>query len=1012
MLFRGLLQAGSLYPMAFFPRLPLVGFIALLLALPLRTSGAVVISEVLWPGSDKSTTDEWLEIAGTGSGSLTTQSIAGWTLTGMNSVGTEVLQHTFTQGTVIESGATLLIAHWPGDQSRLAVDPDVVLPGLSLANTKLLLWLRDERGVIRDEVDDGVGVPFAGSNASPPAWKASMERVHLGIAGNIQSNWKTASTFVNLDDGVALFGTPAARNFSGPSVDLFPPHEVTDVVAEVTDLDQLRSVSLHWAISDSLDLSKQTLTIAPPPVSGSGSITFAATATGYLVPTLDRTVGYTLTLRSIDKNQNTSSGVIILIEPYLEPNNSSSSLAPRSSSGSEVGSSSSDSSESQSSDSSSSFAPSGSSDSSASSSISSQQSSAPCVPVGSDGAAWNPTIHIQSGSPEGEGSVSVNLQTILPEGSRLPLSCRYDFGDGNSSTSCNPPSHAFGTVGDYVVTMEAVSYCSTTVKHTLTVRVLQKPNSSGTQAVSTSVSTTAVPSGPVLTSSPQVSPAALRVTLSAALPNPAGKDAGQEWVELKGDGSEAAELTGLFLRAGSRSFALDGLTVKAGGVLRLSDSQTRLTLTNSSGSVHLRTSDGKILSSLQWKNARDNVIYGAVSAVANRVIVDLLEVIDGDTIDVHFHAAGDNPLGSQTARVRFIGVDAPEIHHANPFEVAMGNISKSYVLALLENKKIELEFDTEKSDSYGRLLAYVYADGVPVQEKMLSDGMASVLTSFEYRRKAQYLDLQEQAMKNQKGHWATKEGKEVILAMAEEPEVSTGSVIDLAESPNMGGLRINEIYPSPLPGDDEWIEVWNSSDHPIDLHQLVIDDVRPGGSKPWTYSGSLLDAGDILAIPLTKSKIQLNNGGDSVTLLDPQGQVLDEVIYPSIKSGYSFALSDDGAFWCITTTPTLNEHNKCTEIVSTKKAVSKSTAKKKVVKKTSAKPIVKYAVVKAGTGSDAYDDGMDFELAGSVTGSRGLSHAFAINVPEFLLFALILSGGSAYLGALVAVRKMAKNIPV
>lgn len=83
-------------------------------------------------------------------------------------------------------------------------------------------------------------------------------------------------------------------------------------------------------------------------------------------------------------------------------------------------------------------------------------------------------------------------------------------------------------------------------------------------------------------------------------------------------------------------------------------------------------------------------------------------VIDGDTITV--------PGGES---VRYIGIDTPE--RGEPFYME----ARQRNLSLVKGRKITLVFcDNERRDKYGRLLAWVYAGGVFVNEVLLKEGLA------------------------------------------------------------------------------------------------------------------------------------------------------------------------------------------------------------------------------------------------------------------------------------------------
>lgn len=47
-----------------------------------------------------------------------------------------------------------------------------------------------------------------------------------------------------------------------------------------------------------------------------------------------------------------------------------------------------------------------------------------------------------------------------------------------------------------------------------------------------------------------------------------------------------------------------------------------------------------------------------------------------------------------------------------------------------------------------------------------------------------------------------------------------------------GTVVINEFYPSPNSGEQEWVELYNPSDVALDISNWIIDDVPNGGNKP------------------------------------------------------------------------------------------------------------------------------------------------------------------------------------
>lgn len=75
------------------------------------------------------------------------------------------------------------------------------------------------------------------------------------------------------------------------------------------------------------------------------------------------------------------------------------------------------------------------------------------------------------------------------------------------------------------------------------------------------------------------------------------------------------------------------------------------------------------------------------------------EVVDGDTMWVH--------IGSTSEKVRFIGVDTPEIAHDTDPADCYGDEAREFTRAALEGGHVWLSFDSECLDYYDRTLAYV-----------------------------------------------------------------------------------------------------------------------------------------------------------------------------------------------------------------------------------------------------------------------------------------------------------------
>jgi micrococcal nuclease len=103
-----------------------------------------------------------------------------------------------------------------------------------------------------------------------------------------------------------------------------------------------------------------------------------------------------------------------------------------------------------------------------------------------------------------------------------------------------------------------------------------------------------------------------------------------------------------------------------------------------------------------------------------RVIATVTRVVDGDTIEVD--------LAGQHETVRYIGVDTPETVDPDKPVQCFGHEASDFNHGLVEGKRVELAFDAERRDVYGRLLAYVYLDGDLVNAELARRGLARTLT--------------------------------------------------------------------------------------------------------------------------------------------------------------------------------------------------------------------------------------------------------------------------------------------
>lgn len=157
-------------------------------------------------------------------------------------------------------------------------------------------------------------------------------------------------------------------------------------------------------------------------------------------------------------------------------------------------------------------------------------------------------------------------------------------------------------------------------------------------------------------------------------------------------------------------------------------------------------------------NSEDGKFTIPFGKIYNYADIYVRRAVDGDTLQLE---TGE--------RVRLIGIDTPEMHASDKLYrdsqrtgqdirtiQKLGRRAYEFTKKLVEGKRVSLEFDVEKHDKYGRLLAYVYLkkDGTFVNAEIIKQGYASLMTIPPNVKYADlFLKLYQEARKNQRGLW-------------------------------------------------------------------------------------------------------------------------------------------------------------------------------------------------------------------------------------------------------------------
>lgn len=192
-------------------------------------------------------------------------------------------------------------------------------------------------------------------------------------------------------------------------------------------------------------------------------------------------------------------------------------------------------------------------------------------------------------------------------------------------------------------------------------------------------------------------------------------------------------------------------------------------------------------------------------------------------------------------------------------------------------------------------------------------------------------------------------------------------------------LELTEIFPDPsspqTDSEDEFIEIYNPTDTAADL----------SGWKLVDEAGNEFLIKDYMVEPLqrisfypTETKITLNNTGDSIKLINPNGEVVDESDnYGSAKEGLSW--SKIGGSWQWAEEPTADAANAdayvanitagSTAVAKLKKATTKKTTTKKASPSKTSKPST--SKLKAATKTNDYTAKADDQASQKSSGLWG-----------------------------------------
>ena len=126
----------------------------------------------------------------------------------------------------------------------------------------------------------------------------------------------------------------------------------------------------------------------------------------------------------------------------------------------------------------------------------------------------------------------------------------------------------------------------------------------------------------------------------------------------------------------------------------------------------------------QWQDA-DGSKHFSDRPVAEAKILDIKPGYDFYTVKTVYD--GDTVMLEDGRKIRFLGINTPEVQHRDKAADAGGDEAKRWLIDKLKNTKVRLEVGVEKTDKYGRTLAHLFTENKEhINLQLVTAGLAAV----------------------------------------------------------------------------------------------------------------------------------------------------------------------------------------------------------------------------------------------------------------------------------------------
>lgn len=379
--------------------------------------------------------------------------------------------------------------------------------------------------------------------------------------------------------------------------------------------------------------------------------------------------------------------------------------------------------------------------------------------------------------------------------------------------------------------------------------------------------------------------------INEIFPNPTENPEKNEFIEIKNISNKTINLKNFILKnANKYSYVIAEVGLAPQAIVVFYRSQTNLAIANTKEKITLYSNENKIIDEVSLKNSEMN----------NASWQKNLDKNADDDFCWQSPTPGQENICQSIVRpiINLTGPEAGEV-----FETLFFDASDSF-----DKFNREMKFVWEFGD--GRMAfgsrarqIYITPGSYEVKLKIIIDELASSTEILKVK---------------------IKDGAKAT-STSPLPNTSTSTesfvVKNLEYLPN---IFISEFLADPKEDEaaNEFIEIFSNETKPYDLSNFMLSD---GGAKTKPFilpPNTIIKPGQYLAFFRSQTKIALNNDGDTIKLMAPNNQIIDQVIYNKSKTGQSQVL-DENFIWQNSQTPTPGEMNVLNQNDDTKKDMAK-----------------------------------------------------------------------------------------